>query len=86
MTAFGVRGDIGSRLNHPKTVAGRLLGRHIMILVTELPIWRVFQIIEVKNRKPLSQEGTWEQTWKEVMALREENPTNSYDCDTSIEW
>jgi len=30
--------------------------------VTELPIWRVFQVMTPKERKPLSQEGAWAQT------------------------
>lgn len=51
---------------------------------TVLPIWRVFKKAQSGVREPISIEGTWEDTWKQVMALRESDPESRYDCDTSV--
>jgi hypothetical protein len=49
-----------------------------------LPIWRVFKTDHLGVRLPITPEGGWDETWKEVMRLREEDPASSYACDTSI--
>lgn len=52
---------------------------------TELPIWRVFQSKGPGERsEPITEEGAWDDIWKQVMALREQYPAHQYDCDTSV--
>lgn len=52
---------------------------------SELDIWRV-----VRRRRAgdvavyLSAELAWDTAWKEVMRLRQEDPSNRYDCEHSI--
>jgi hypothetical protein len=48
--------------------------------VCELPIWRVFEKDENGQRTPMSDEGTWDETWLQVLALRERNLDSHYDC------
>jgi hypothetical protein len=52
--------------------------------VCELPIWRVFKKVENGQRSPISDEGTWDETWAQVMALRERDPDGYYDCTSDI--
>ena len=51
--------------------------------VTYLPIWRVFRSQGEGPGQAISDEGSWEETWQQVMALREEDPTAQYNCDTN---
>jgi hypothetical protein len=51
---------------------------------TLLPIWRVFKTEPSGVRLPVSAEGGWNETWKQVMEKRQEDQTSRYDCDTSI--
>jgi hypothetical protein len=51
---------------------------------TELPIWRVFKTDPSRARLPITPEGGWDETWKQVMRHREEDAASCYDCDTSI--
>ena len=51
---------------------------------TELPIWRVFKADPSGRCVPMSEEGTWEEIWKQVMERRAHDPGHRYDCDTSI--
>jgi hypothetical protein len=48
-------------------------------ILEDLPIWRVFKTVG-KVREPISPEGEWSETWRQVMALRERDPTASYEC------
>jgi hypothetical protein len=48
--------------------------------ISELPIWRVFKKDKSGQRIPTSDEGTWDTTWAQVLALRERNPDSYYDC------
>src|SRR5262245_19220074 len=50
----------------------------------ELPIWRVFKTDPSGSRLPITPEGGWEDTWKQVMLLREQDAASRYDCDTSV--
>jgi hypothetical protein len=50
----------------------------------ELPIWRVFKTDSSGTRLPISGEGAWDETWKQVMQHRKDDPINRYNCDTSI--
>jgi hypothetical protein len=52
--------------------------------VCELPIWRVFKKGESGQRTPISDEGTWDETWVQVLALRERNPDGYYDCASDV--
>jgi hypothetical protein len=52
--------------------------------VSELPIWRVFEKGENGQRTPISDEGTWDETWAQVLALRERNPDSHYDCASDV--
>ncbi len=47
----------------------------------DLAIWRVFKTAN-GVRQPLTPEGGWDETWKQVMTLREADPKARYDCDT----
>jgi hypothetical protein len=54
---------------------------------TDLPIWRVFRTEGTSGKtQAISGEGEWDATWAKVMALRESDPVNRYDCDTSIQY
>jgi hypothetical protein len=50
----------------------------------DLPIWRVFKREGTAAGHPITDEGEWDATWEKVMALRESDPANQYDCSTSI--
>ncbi len=50
----------------------------------DLPIWRVFKTDLSGVRFPMTSEGSWEETWKQVMEHRKEDPASCYDCNTSI--
>lgn len=50
----------------------------------DLPIWRVFKTGPSGIREPITDEGSWDATWKLVMELRESDPASRYDCDHSI--
>jgi hypothetical protein len=52
--------------------------------VRELPIWRVFKIGVDKAMEPVSEEGSWEETWEKIFTLRVSDPQNRYHCDNSI--
>ena len=52
-------------------------------IVIELPIWRVFRSQDEGPRHAISEEGSWEETWEQVMSFRENDPTAQYDCDTN---
>jgi len=53
--------------------------------VTELPIWRVFQNEGQGSRgNPITQQGTWDATWAEVMRLRIEQPSSRFDCSQDV--
>jgi hypothetical protein len=51
---------------------------------TTLPIWRVFKVEADGAKAPLTAEGDWDATWREVMRLRESDPSRRYDCGHSI--
>jgi hypothetical protein len=51
---------------------------------SDLPIWRVFKTEPSGARLPMTAEGSWEETWKQVMEKRREDDAARYDCDTSI--
>jgi hypothetical protein len=50
----------------------------------DLRIWRVFRAAPDGTRAPLSDEGTWEATWKRIHELRSSDPTSRYDCGHGI--
>jgi len=52
--------------------------------VCEIPIWRVFTKDENGQRAPISDEGAWDETWAQVLALRERNPNNNYECASDV--
>jgi len=54
------------------------------VVATLLPIWRIFKTDLAGVRLPLTVEGDWDETWKQVMRHRAEDSASRYDCDTSI--
>jgi hypothetical protein len=53
----------------------------------DLPIWRVFKGKGTAGEiQAISNEGDWDATWAQVMALRESDPANQYHCWTSIQY
>jgi hypothetical protein len=50
----------------------------------ELPIWRVFKTDPSGVRLPITPEGGWDDTWKQVVLHRELDAASFYDCNTSI--
>jgi hypothetical protein len=54
--------------------------------VTTLPIWRVVRTEPDGAETPLTAEGEWDATWREVKKLRESDPTRRYDCEHSISY
>jgi hypothetical protein len=50
----------------------------------DLAIWRVFEVKPGGARTPLTDEGTWEATWKRIADLRSSHPATRYDCGHSI--
>lgn len=66
----------------------RLLDAYFECHAADLAIWRVF-----KRKKsqpfsepgiPITDEDSWDKTWKRIMALREKDPDSRYDCGHSI--
>jgi hypothetical protein len=53
-------------------------------VATLLPIWRVFKTDPSGVRGPITPEGGWDETWKQVMRYREQDSASRYDCDSSI--
>ena len=53
-------------------------------VVIDLPIWKVFERDQDGELSIISNEGTWDDTWKLVIELREKNADRKYDCDNSI--
>ena len=53
---------------------------------TTLPIWRVFRTELDGAKVPLTSEGDWYATWREVMQLRENDSARRYDCEHSISY
>ena len=52
---------------------------------TDLPIWRVFKAEAGDcEANPITDEGEWESTWAQVMALRKSDHSSRYDCDTTV--
>jgi hypothetical protein len=56
-------------------------------LAAELPIWRVYRQQDGENYpgEPLSPEGEWDATWKEVYRLREIDKNSRYHCSQTIQ-
>jgi hypothetical protein len=54
--------------------------------VAELPIWRVFRREPDRTQTPITDEGSWDDTWALVYELRRSDPANAkvYLCDHSI--
>jgi hypothetical protein len=50
----------------------------------ELPIWRVYNGGPPWPGTPMTNEGTWDETWKEVEELRKANPEGRYFAHHSI--
>ena len=46
--------------------------------------WPVFKTDPFGVRRPITFEGGWDETWKQVMRYRKEDTISRYDCDTSI--
>lgn len=59
----------------------RFLQAVVESALDDLPIWRVYQTVD-GVRRPITPQGGWDETWKQVMALREADPDARYDCDT----
>ena len=51
-----------------------------------LPIWRVFKTSPLRAREPITDEGSWDDTWQRVMEYRKGDPAARYDCDHSISY
>jgi hypothetical protein len=53
---------------------------------TELPIWRVFRRESDRTQTPITDEGSWDDTWARVYELRRSDPANAkvYLCDHGI--
>lgn len=55
----------------------------------DLPIWRVFKSDKSQPisepRIPITEEDSWDDTWKRIKELREEDPGSRYDCGHGIE-
>jgi hypothetical protein len=52
--------------------------------VRELSIWRVVKTDASGKRHFLTGEGTWDETWSQVMALRKSDTASRYDCTHSV--
>ncbi len=53
-------------------------------VAAELPIWRVFKTDPSGVRLPITTEGDWDDTWKQVILHRGQDTVSRYDCDTGI--
>jgi len=66
-----------------------LLDAYFESLASDLPIWRVFKREgaqpDSRPGVPITEEDTWDDTWKRIMELREKDPNSRYDCGHSIE-
>lgn len=51
---------------------------------TDLPIWRVFKKDSSGVRQAITDESSWDETWKRVYEVRESDPNSRYDCDHNI--
>ena len=51
----------------------------------DLPIWRVVRWTQGENaREPITGELSWDEAWKIVKRLREEDPAHAYDWHHNI--
>jgi hypothetical protein len=52
---------------------------------TDLPIWRVVRWMKGdSSREPITDELSWEDAWKVVHRMREEDPAHAYGCEHNI--
>ena len=49
-----------------------------------LPIYRVFKTDQLGVKEPITEESSWDDTWKQVERHRVSDPENRYDCSHSI--
>lgn len=56
------------------------------LIVTPLPIWRVFEKVPSGPPRPITKESGWNETWELVKDRRRKNPQLRYDCDHSIQY
>jgi hypothetical protein len=64
---------------------GHFLDAYFESVASDLPIWRVFQYTESSvARIPVTEEASWDETWKKVMRLRREKPDRRFDCWQTI--
>jgi hypothetical protein len=52
----------------------------------ELPIWRAIYVDPDGTRIPVTDEGPWEPTWRQIFDLRSRDQTRRYDCGHSINY
>ncbi len=53
----------------------------------DLPIWKVVRRNKDRSsRTPITEELSWEEAWKIVYRLREEDPAYAYDCEHDISY
>ena len=52
--------------------------------VCELPIWRVLKTDTSGKGQFITSEGSWDETWSQVMSLRGSDPASRYDHTHSI--
>ncbi len=53
-------------------------------LVKDLDIWRIFKGKTNSTTSPISEEGSWDNTWKKIMELRKQDPAHIYNCGHTI--
>jgi hypothetical protein len=54
-------------------------------IAPELPIWQVFQHLGTDYPgRAITSEGSWNDTWSEIMRLRSANDGFRYDCGQSV--
>lgn len=56
----------------------------------DLNIWRVFKGVRFaypfSYGDPISPEASWDETWRQVMRLREQDHQSFYNCSHTIDW
>ena len=63
----------------------RFMDAYLDSPATDLPIWRVVRWRQGDSaREPITEELSWEEAWKIVYRLREEDPAHAYGCEHNI--
>lgn len=57
---------------------------YIESVASEIPIWHITKEDPNGMRHPITCDGDWNERWDQAMALREAEPEECYDVETTV--